>query len=52
MLNRYCTIAVIAMILLVPSFLLAADKFAPGDATIGADNTVIIPLNISNQDEF
>jgi len=52
MLNRYCTIVVIAMILLVPSFLLAADKFAPGDATIGADNTVIIPLNISNQDDL
>jgi len=37
-------------VLLVPALAFSAEKFAPGSAVAGSDNTVTIPLVISNED--
>ncbi len=50
MLKRFKTITVITAILLVPALVFSAEKFAPANAVLGADNTVTIPLEIANED--
>ena len=52
MLKRLNIITVVIAVLLVPALLFAADRFAPAEATIGADNTIIVPLDIANQDDL
>jgi len=51
-LKRLNIITVVIAILLVPALLFAADKFAPAEAVIGADNTIVVPLQITNQDDL
>lgn len=50
MLKRFKIIAVFVTVLVVPTLLVAADKVAPLQATLGADNTVTIPLEVVNQE--
>ena len=50
--KRLNIITVVIAILLVPALLFAADKFAPAEAVIGADNTIVVPLQITNQDDL
>ena len=50
--KRLNIITVVFAILLVPAMLFAADRFAPAEAAIGADNTIIVPLDIANQDDL
>ena len=52
MLKRFNIITVVIAILLVPALLFAADTFAPAKVAIGADNTIIVPLEIANQDDL
>jgi len=51
-LKRLNIITVVIAVLLVPALLFAADRFAPAEATIGADNTIIVPLEIANQEDL
>lgn len=44
------TITIFVAILMVPALVFSADRFAPAKAVIGSDNTVIVPLEISNRD--
>lgn len=50
MLKRFKSLTVIVAILMVPVFVFSADKFAPSKAVAGSDNTVIVPLEVSNED--
>ena len=50
MLKRFTTIAVAATILLVPALVFSADAVAPKAAVVSADNTVTVPLELTNQD--
>jgi hypothetical protein len=50
LLKRFNTIAVAATILLVPALAFSADAVAPKAAVVGVDNTVTIPLELTNQD--
>ena len=50
LLKHYRIITVIVAILLVPVVAFSANKFGPGAAVAGADNTVIVPLQIANDD--
>lgn len=53
MLKRLNIFTVALAILVVPSLLFAAaDKFSPANATVNTDNTVTVPLTISNQDDL
>ena len=51
MLKRFNTLAVVLAVLLIPTAIFAADKFAPGSAVVN-DNTVTVPLGITNQDDL
>jgi hypothetical protein len=51
LLKRFNTLAVVFAVLLIPTAIFAADKFAPGTAVI-EDNTVTVPLGITNQDDL
>jgi hypothetical protein len=42
---------VVLAVLLIPTAIFAADKFAPGNAVVN-DNTVTVPLGITNQDDL
>jgi hypothetical protein len=50
LLKRFKTIAVAATILMVPALAFSADAVAPKAAVAGTDNTVTIPLELTNQD--
>jgi len=49
-LKQYRIVTVIVAVLLFPAWAFAANKFAPAAAVAGADNTVVIPLEIANDD--
>jgi methionine-rich copper-binding protein CopC len=49
LLKRINTLTVILTVIMVPAMVFAADSFAPADAAV-ADNTVTVPLEITNQD--
>jgi hypothetical protein len=51
LLKRFSTLTAIFAVLLIPSVLFAADQFAPGAAKVD-DNTVTVPLGITNQDDL
>ena len=47
--KRFKLITVMVAILLVPALVFSANKFAPAaKAVAGADNTIIVPLNVTN----
>jgi len=50
LLKHYRIITVIVAILMVPAVAFSANKFGPAAAVAGADNTVVIPLQIANDD--
>lgn len=50
MLKHYRIITVIVAILMVPAVVFSANKFGPSTAVAGANNTVIVPLEIANDD--
>ena len=50
MLKRFSIFTVVVAILMVPSIVFAADRLAPVEAKVNADNTVTVPLSIANQD--
>ena len=50
LLKNYRIISVIVAILMVPAVAFSANKFGPLAAVAGADNTVIVPLEIANDD--
>ena len=50
LLKHYRIFTVIVAILMVPAVAFSANKFGPAAAVAGADNTVIIPLEIANDD--
>ena len=50
LLKHYRIVTVIVAILMVPAVAFSANKFGPAAAVAGADNTVIIPLEIANED--
>ena len=50
LLKNYRIITVIVAILMVPAVAFSANKFAPSAAVAGTDNTVIVPLEIANDD--
>ena len=50
LLKHYRIITVIVAILMVPAVALSANKFGPTAAVAGSDNTVIVPLEIANED--
>jgi hypothetical protein len=50
LLKRFSIFTVVVAILMVPSLLFAADRLAPVEAKVNADNTVTVPLSIANQD--
>jgi len=49
-LKRINTLAVILTVLMVPALVFSADTFAPAKAIVSANNTVTVPLEITNQD--
>jgi methionine-rich copper-binding protein CopC len=50
LLKKHKIITVIIAVAMLPVWALAANKFAPAAATVGADNTVVIPLIVTNDD--
>jgi len=48
LLKRFKFITVLVAIVVIPALVFSANKFAPAKAAAGADNTVIIPLEIAN----
>jgi methionine-rich copper-binding protein CopC len=50
LLKNYRIITVIVAMLMVPAVAFSANKFGPSAAVAGADNTVIVPLEIANDD--
>ena len=48
--KRINTLTVILAVFMVPALVFAADSFAPSKAIANADNTVTVPLEITNQD--
>ncbi len=50
LLKHYRIITVIVAILMVPAVALSANKFGPTAAVAGSDNTVVVPLEIANED--
>lgn len=50
LLKHYRIITVLVAILMVPAVALSANKFGPTAAVAGSDNTVIVPLEIANED--
>lgn len=50
LLKNYRIITVIIAILMVPAVAFSANKFGPSAAVAGIDNTVIVPLEIANDD--
>ena len=50
LLKHYRIITVIVAIVMVPAVAFSANKFGPSAAVAGADNTVIVPLEIANDD--
>lgn len=50
MLKHFSIFTVVIAIMLVSASLFAADKIAPVAAKVSADNTVTVPLEITNQD--
>ena len=50
MLKRFYTITVLVALLLVPAMAFSADSIVPKAAVAGADNTVIIPLELTSGD--
>ena len=50
MLKRINTLAVILTVIMVPALVFSADSFAPAKALATANNTVTVPLEITNQD--
>ena len=50
LLKQYRILTVMIAVLLVPAWAFAANKFAPAAAAAGTDNTVVVPLVISNDD--
>lgn len=50
MLKRINTLAVILTVIMVPALVFSADSFAPAKALANANNTVIVPLEITNQE--
>jgi hypothetical protein len=49
LLKRFSVLTILVALLVLPSMLFAASKLAVGEATV-AENTVTIPVSISNQD--
>ena len=49
-LRHYKTLTVIVAIAMLPAWAFAANKFAPLAAAAGENNTVIVPLSITNDD--
>ena len=47
MLKRFSVTTVMVAILLAPALAFSAAKLAPGEAVVGSDNTVTIPLDVS-----
>jgi len=50
LLKRINTLAVILTVIMVPALVFSADSFAPAKAIASANNTVTVPLEITNQD--
>lgn len=50
LLKEHKIITVIIAVVMLPVWALAANKFAPAAATFGADNTVVVPLVVTNED--
>jgi hypothetical protein len=50
LLKRFDTLTVIVAVLLMPALAFSVEKFAPGSAVAGSDNTVTVPLEIANED--
>jgi methionine-rich copper-binding protein CopC len=50
LLKDYRIITVIVAILMVPAVAFSANKFGPSTAVAGSNNTVIVPLDIANDD--
>lgn len=48
--KRINTLTVILAVIMVPAMVFGADSFAPAKAIANADNTVTVPLEITNQD--
>ena len=50
LLKQYKIITVILAIMMVPALAFSANKFGPAAAVAGGDNTVVIPLEVANED--
>jgi hypothetical protein len=50
LLKRFKLITVIVAILMVPALVFSANRFAPAKAVAGTDNTVVVPLEVANED--
>lgn len=49
-LKNYRLLTVVVAVLMVPAVAFSANKFGPTAAVAGTDNTVIVPLEIANED--
>ena len=50
LLKHYRIVTVLVVVMMIPALVFSANKFAPGAAVAGDDNTIVIALNIANDE--
>lgn len=48
--KHFKSLAVFVVVLMIPVMVFSANKFAPSKAVAGENNTVVVPLNVTNED--